>query len=1145
MRKTDIAARTAALAAILIGAAGLAGWLFGSEALKSILPGWVTMKANTAVLLAACGGALLLLGAGPEAPNYALRKRAAFFLAALTVLAGALTILEYISGFNFGIDQLLFSEGAGAAYTTHPGRMAAATALCFILTGFGLLLADLRLKRRTYSASEKIALAVLLISFHSLVDYFYGIASGNLSTLHTPMAPHTAAAFICLGAGLILARPGGFVSILQERGIPHTLVLLTLPAAFLVPAAFGWLRLLGETRGFYDVSTGVALSAAFSTAALITVMLYAVKVVRRMDEDLHVTQFSVDNASDLVIWAGPDGRVIYANKAACALLGYAREELTGLSVTDISEIYKTESWASHWAALKDKGAHKYETELRAKGGRLTPVEVNSNYFNPDGREYKCAYARDLTERRRAEKDVRENEERFHLLADNISQLAWMADTQGSIFWYNQRWYDYTGTTLEEMSGWGWQKVHHPDHVQRVVDKIKHCFDTGEVWEDTFPLRGTDGQYRWFLSRAVPIRDEHGTVLRWFGTNTDITERREIEDGLEKTRKELAAAKISEDAAREYAESLINTVREPLIALDQDLRVISASRSFYTIFKVNPDETVGQLIYDLGNRQWDIPKLRELLETILPQKATFDNYEVEHDFADIGMHTMLLNARQIQRALGKDRVILLAMEDITERKCFEAELQQAKKGAEAANLAKREFLSKMSHEIRTPMNAILGFSQLMRRDPAATAPQRERLDIINSSGEHLLELINEVLEISRIESGRLTLNKAAFDLHALLEDLEKLFTAKAQAKDLRMELEISKEVPRFCSGDKGKLRQVLSNILSNAVKFTAQGGVSLRARAVGLGGAGFRLEAEVQDSGPGMTPEEAAGIFKPFEQTQAGRTEGSGTGLGLAISREYAKLMGGAVTVDCRPGGGCVFKVSVIMEEAGQADITEADGIRHVKALKPGQQPCRVLIADDKEDNRTFLAELLGQTGFETRAAADGAQALKEFEAWQPHIILMDLRMPGMDGHEAIKRLRATEKGRAVKIIAVSASAFTEMQQEAKTSGADDFIAKPFREAELFEKIGKLTGLQYIYEDLPPAGPGAAAAEVLKPEMFAGCPPALLDQIREAAVACDFDVIVALSAQVEPVNLKAAQGLRALAQKYDLKGILAAVPEGKE
>ena len=617
---------------------------------------------------------------------------------------------------------------------------------------------------------------------------------------------------------------------------------------------------------------------------------------------------------------------------------------------------------------------------------------------------------------------------------------------------------------------------------------------------------------------------------------DITERRAIENGLEKTRKELAVIKKSADEASELAESVINTVREPLISLDQDLRVVTAGRSFYEFFKVKPEETVGQLIYDLGNKQWDIPKLRELLETILPQKATFDNYEVEHDFAGIGRRIMLLNARQIKRVLGKERIILLAIEDITERKRFETELREAKEAAEAANRAKSAFLANMSHEIRTPMNAILGFSQLLRRDPAATPKQKQQIDTINRSGEQLLSLINDVLEMAKAEAGRTSLNLAAFPLPALIEDVERMLRPRAEAKGLSLLVARGAPLPPFASADESKIRQILLNLVSNAIKFTVRGGVVLRVGAE-AGEPEFRFSAEVEDTGPGIADEEIGRLFHPFEQAAAGKAGGTGTGLGLAISRGYARLMGGDISVRSRPGQGSVFSFWVPLKGASAAEARVHP--RLVKTLKPGQPRYRILVVDDKEDNREFLCQLLAPAGFDVRQAVDGADAVKQFGEWLPQLILMDLKMPVMDGYEAIRRVRACAGGKEVKIIAVSASIFGETSKDALSSGADNVMLKPFQETELFEKIRLLLAAKYIYEEDPPlptpeekepgpAWPGGAAAAL---------PPALVTQLREAAINGDFHLLAQLCGRVAEVDTRFAGTLRALAVKYDTQRIL--------
>jgi two-component system CheB/CheR fusion protein len=376
---------------------------------------------------------------------------------------------------------------------------------------------------------------------------------------------------------------------------------------------------------------------------------------------------------------------------------------------------------------------------------------------------------------------------------------------------------------------------------------------------------------------------------------DITARRKVENGLEKARKELATTKISEDAAREYAESIINTVREPLIALDQDLRVVSASRSFYDVFMVNPTETVGQLIYDLGNKQWDIPKLRELLETILPQRATFDNYEVEHDFTAIGRRIMLLNARQIQRVLGKDRIILLAIEDITKRREIENRLAMAKIAAEAANQAKSEFLANMSHELRTPLNAIIGFSEVLydQKFGPLNETQRDYLNDVLESSKHLLSLINDILDLAKVESGKMELALSNFSLKELLAHSLVFIKEKAFKHNIELSLGIAEEVG-YIRADERKVKQILFNLLSNADKFTLDGGkIGINARMIGP-----EVEVSVWDTGIGIALEDQAKLFKEFVQLENTMTKQyKGSGLGLSLAKKLVLLHGGKIWVE--------------------------------------------------------------------------------------------------------------------------------------------------------------------------------------------------------------------------------------------------------
>jgi len=361
------------------------------------------------------------------------------------------------------------------------------------------------------------------------------------------------------------------------------------------------------------------------------------------------------------------------------------------------------------------------------------------------------------------------------------------------------------------------------------------------------------------------------------------------------------AKRNVTKSQEYSESIINTIREPLIVLDQDLRVVTASRSFYEVFKVNPKETVGNLIYDLGNKQWNIPKLRELLETILPQQTTFDNYEVEHDFATIGRRIMLLNARQIQRVLGKERIILLAIEDITARREIETGLEKAHEelkelAAELKRVArvKSEFLANMSHELRTPLNSINGFSEVLYDETFGPLNEKQKQYVNNvlTSGKHLLLLINQILDMAKVEAGRMKLALSILPMKSILNEIPMLVADMVRKKKLEMLLEIPEDLPDI-EADELKVKEIIYNLLSNAGKFTPEGGkIGMRAKQVGP-----ELEVVVWDTGVGIAPENMEKIFEGFFRVDTPYSRVTeGTGLGLPLSKKLVELHGGDFSV---------------------------------------------------------------------------------------------------------------------------------------------------------------------------------------------------------------------------------------------------------
>ena len=663
----------------------------------------------------------------------------------------------------------------------------------------------------------------------------------------------------------------------------------------------------------------------------------------------------------------------------------------------------------------------------------------------------------------------------------------------------------------------------PDADQQQIERYGRVALTGEPM--TFEYHSKTFNRYLHVRAFCPRKGRFATIFE------DITERKRAGDELEQVSARLSLA-VRAGGVGVWDFDIVKNV---LFWDDQMF-------SLYHLDKNNfggTFESWRNCIHPTDAERWNI----EFLMALRGEKEFDTEFRVFRSDGSV-RNIRALAILQCDQAGNKVRMIGTNWE-ITHQKQREEALLIARQEAEAASKAKSLFLAGMSHEIRTPLNSIIGFSQLMDHDKLLTESQREYNSSILRSGEHLLALVNDILEVSKMEAGRLELNPTNVDLYALFSDIQLILRKMAQSKHLQFQFDIAGDLPRYVIVDDSKLRRIFVNLIGNAIKFTEKGGVAVRTHVEIVTTDVSRLIAEVEDTGPGIAEKELSRIFNVFEQSSAGINMGSGTGLGLTLSRELAVLMGGNVSVTSEAGRGSLFRFDVLINTActGPGD---GDDTRRVIGIREGDATYRILIVDDNEENLEMVSQLLKLVGYETCETDNGTDAISIVKSWRPHLVLMDLRMPVMDGYEAARRIRLTNPGNQIPIVAITATPIELGEENFFAVGFDGTIRKPFHKNDLFGTIGKLLGVTYAYDDQeasydacePSDTDGRLEADI------AELPYELAMQMQQAAEVADIDRLAMLNKRVEVVNPWLARQLMYLTGKYDYEYLQKILTNGR-
>jgi PAS domain S-box-containing protein len=874
-----------------------------------------------------------------------------------------------------------------------------------------------------------------------------------------------------------------------------------------------------------------------------------------LENELMRSQMLFSTSIDGIVVMNHQGDVVQTSPSFAQMLGYTVEETLNLNVVD---------WDAQWARDELQEILErnilpplFETSHRRKDGSLYDVEISYSRAEVDGEMMHFCICRDISDRKRSDAErkqaeiaLQSSQARFAGILEIASDAIISVNANQQITLFNKGAENIFGYQAEEVLGqplallmpdrFAQAHHHHVNHYAQGESNTRQMAQRGAIFG-----RRKDGTE--FPAEASISKLNINGEITFTTFLRDITARQQAESAIA----HLAA--------------IIESSEDAIISKSLEGIVTSWNVGAEMLFGYTAAEIVGQLVKVL------IPGGLLDEETAILKRIrdgeSVSSYDTQRRRKDGVLIDVSISVSPIKNPEGMIIGASKIARDIRDRKQKEIALRQAMEAAEAANLAKSMFLANMSHELRTPLNVILGFSQVMSHDLSLTPGQLEDLQTIRRSGDYLLSLINDVLDLSKIEAGHCTLEESGFDLISLLHTLRTMMTERSQAKQLQLTFDIAPEVPQFVMADEQKLRQILLNLLSNAIKFTKQGSVTLQVTSWEstekncviphslqsddalkrlISTPACTLQFKVTDTGVGIAETEQASIFDAFTQAEAGRKSVSGTGLGLTISRKLLELMNGNISVESTLGIGSTFTVTVPVCLTSGVDGQAEQPERTIIGLVPGQPHRRILVVDDQLENRKLMVRLLTHLGLEVAEATNGQEAIDLWQRWQPDLTWMDIRMPVLDGYEATKQIRAMEPEQASIIIALTAQASQSDRTLALAAGCNDYISKPFREETLFLKLREYLGLEYLYAESETSSnsPSMSSPAMNTDDLasfdanrLAQLPPDWLDTLEDLALCCNDRAIVDLANQLSPEFDTFKMQLLDLANRFEFEQIV--------